>query len=57
MCWIRSINGENKKYMANFDWESLVKQPLGRQRRKCEDNIKTDAKKRGCEGEGRMGLA
>jgi hypothetical protein len=37
-----SPHGRDEKYIQNFGWKAELKRPLGRQKRRWEDNIKMD---------------
>jgi hypothetical protein len=39
-----------ERCLQGFGWEAQVKRPLGRPRRRCEDNIKLDLKEIGIDG-------
>jgi hypothetical protein len=50
-------NGSEKKCIQGFGGKSEGKNPLGRRRRRWEDNINTDIRERGCGGLDRINLA
>jgi hypothetical protein len=44
---ICGTHGERERCLQDFGWEARCKRPLGRPRRRWEDNIKMDLRKTG----------
>ena len=57
--WARHVacTRDRKRCIQGFGGETYGKRPLGRPRRRWEDNIKTDLQDVGCEGMDRIDLA
>jgi hypothetical protein len=45
-----STHGGGERYLQSFGWRPKVKRPLGRPRRRWEDNIKLDLRETGIDG-------
>jgi hypothetical protein len=54
-----STHGGEEDFIQDFGWNAISKRPLGRSRRRWEDNIKMDLRERerGCGGQDWIDLA
>jgi hypothetical protein len=53
----RGTHGGGERCLLGFGWEAVGKRPLGRPRRKWEDNIKLDLRETGIDGANWIQLA